>query len=55
MLMEDLASLGTGQGHHYEIRAIRVSDGRASLQEAAQPSDFIVRAEEWGCRSGVTG
>ena len=48
MLMEDLASLGTGQGHHYEIRAIRVSDGRASLQEAAQPSDFIVRAEEWG-------
>lgn len=48
MLMEDLASLGTGRGHHYEIRAIRVSDGRASLQEAAQPSDFIVRAEEWG-------
>lgn len=48
MLMEDLASLGTGHGHHYEIRAIRVADGRASLQEAAQPSDFIVRAEEWG-------
>lgn len=48
MLMEDLASLGTGRGHHYEMRAIRVSDGRASLQEAAQPSDFIVRAEEWG-------
>ncbi|MBL4540856.1 MAG: DNA cytosine methyltransferase [Rhodobacteraceae bacterium] len=48
MLMEDLASLGTGQGHHYEMRAIRVADGRASLQEAAQPSDFIVRAEEWG-------
>jgi DNA (cytosine-5)-methyltransferase 1 len=48
MLMEDLASLGTGRGHHYEMRAIRVADGRASLQEAAQPSDFIVRAEEWG-------
>jgi len=48
MLMEDLASLGTGQRHHYEIRAIRVADGRASLQEAAQPSDFIVRAEEFG-------
>lgn len=48
MLMEDLASLGTGQGHHYEMRAIRVADGSASLQEAAQPSDFIVRAEEWG-------
>lgn len=48
MLMEDLASLGTGRGHHYEMRAIRVADGSASLQEAAQPSDFIVRAEEWG-------
>jgi DNA (cytosine-5)-methyltransferase 1 len=48
MLMEDLASLGTGQGHHYEMRAIRVADGRASLREAAQPSDFIVRAEEFG-------
>jgi DNA (cytosine-5)-methyltransferase 1 len=48
MLMEDLASLGTGQRHHYEIRAIRVADGRARLQEAAQPSDFIVRAEEFG-------
>ncbi len=48
MLMEDLASLGTGHGHHYELRAIRVADGRASLQEAEQPSDFIVRAEEFG-------
>ncbi|MBK5927022.1 DNA cytosine methyltransferase [Rhodobaculum claviforme] len=48
MLMEDLASLGTGRGHHYEMRAIRVADGRASLQEAAQPSDFIVRSEEFG-------
>lgn len=48
MLMEDLASLGTGRGHHYEIRAIRVTNGSASLQKAAQPSDFIVRAEEFG-------
>lgn len=48
MLMEDLASLGTGGGHHYEMRAIRVADGRASLHEAARPSDFIVRAEEFG-------
>ncbi len=48
MLMEDLASLGTGHGHHYELRAIRVVDGRAGLQEAGQPSDFIVRAEEFG-------
>ncbi|MDW9830847.1 DNA (cytosine-5-)-methyltransferase [Sinorhizobium meliloti] len=48
MLMEDLSSLGTGHGHHYELRAIRVEDGMASLQEANQPSDFIVRAEEFG-------
>lgn len=48
MLMEDLASLGTGHGHLYELRAIRVADGRASLREADRPSDFIVRAEEFG-------
>lgn len=48
MLMEDLASLGTGQGHRYEMRAIRVVDGRATLQEAAQPFEFIVRAEDFG-------
>ncbi|MBP2486016.1 DNA (cytosine-5)-methyltransferase 1 [Rhizobium leguminosarum] len=48
MLMEDLSSLGTGRGHHYELRAIRLKDGRARLQEAMKPSDFIVRAEEFG-------
>ena len=48
MLMEDLTSLGTGHGHHYELRAIRIEDGKARLQEAGQPSDFIVRAEEFG-------
>lgn len=48
MLMEDLSSLGTGQAHHYELRAIRIADGKASLQEAEKPSDFIVRAEEFG-------
>lgn len=48
MLMEDLSSLGTGQGHHYNLLAVRVEHGKASLQEAAQPSDFIVRAEEFG-------
>ncbi len=48
MLMEDLASLGTGHGHHYGLRAIRLADGMATLQEAAQPSDFIVRAEQFG-------
>jgi DNA (cytosine-5)-methyltransferase 1 len=48
MLMEDLSSLGTGQDHHYDLRAVRVEDGKASLQKAAQPSDFIVRAEAFG-------
>ncbi|MGO7585954.1 DNA cytosine methyltransferase [Rhizobium ruizarguesonis] len=48
MLMEDLSSLGTGQGHHYELRAIQLKGGRASLQEVIQPSDFIVQAEEFG-------
>jgi len=48
MLMEDLSSLGTGQAHHYELRAVRVEDGVARLQEPIQPSDFIVRAEAFG-------
>lgn len=48
MLMEDLTSLGTGHGHQYELRAIRVEYGRAKLMEAVQPSDFIVRAEMFG-------
>lgn len=48
MLMEDLSSLGTGHGHHYELRAIQVESGKACLQEAVQPSDFIVRAEAFG-------
>lgn len=45
MLMEDLSSLGTGRDHRYELRAIRIQEGKASLNEAMQPSDFIVRAE----------
>ncbi|OBY24381.1 DNA cytosine methyltransferase [Leisingera sp. JC1] len=48
MLMEDLSSLGTGHGHQYELRAIRVENGKATLQEAIRPSEFIVRAEEFG-------
>ncbi len=48
MLMEDLSSLGSSHGHKYELRSIRVEDGKASLQEVARPSDFIVRAEEFG-------
>lgn len=48
MLMDDLASLGSHRGHVYELRAIRVEGGRASLREARQPSDFVVRAEDFG-------
>lgn len=48
MLIEDLSSLGTRQRCHYELRAIRVEEGKASLLEAKQSSDFIVRTEEFG-------
>ncbi len=48
MLMEDLSSLGTGRGSLYELRAIAVEDGRSQLSEARRPSDFVVRAEEFG-------
>lgn len=48
MLMEDLKSLGTGHAHHYELRAVRLLDGNATLLEPKQPSDFIVRAEDFG-------
>ncbi len=48
MLMEDLSSLGKGRGHQYELRAIRIADGAATLREPVQPSDFIVRAEDFG-------
>jgi DNA (cytosine-5)-methyltransferase 1 len=48
MLMEDLSSLGTGRGHHYELLAIRIENGKAVLQEPDQHADFIVRAEALG-------
>lgn len=48
MLMEDLTSLGGGHGHQYELRAIRVEGGQVNLREATRPSDFVVRAEEFG-------
>jgi DNA (cytosine-5)-methyltransferase 1 len=48
ILMEDLTSLGTGHKHHYELRAIRLSDANATLLEPKQPSDSIVRAEDFG-------
>ncbi|MCA0300834.1 MAG: DNA cytosine methyltransferase [Proteobacteria bacterium] len=48
MLMEDLRSLGTGRQGLYELRAIRVSDGKATLSEPREPADFVVRAEDFG-------
>lgn len=48
MLMEDLSSLGRGRGQLYDLRAIRVEDGIASLAEAAAPTDFVIRAELFG-------
>ena len=48
MLMEDLSSLGSRRDHQYEIRAIRVENGKAQLIETDRPSDFVVRAEQFG-------
>ncbi len=48
MLMEDLSSLGTGLETLYELRAIRVEDGQATLVTALKPKDFIVRSEDFG-------
>lgn len=48
MLMEDLSSLGTRHGHLYELFAVRVENGQATLRQARKPSDFIVKAEEFG-------
>ncbi len=48
MLMEDLSSVGSRRGHMYELRAICVDDGRVTLKTPERPSDFVVRAEEFG-------
>jgi DNA (cytosine-5)-methyltransferase 1 len=48
MLMEDLSSLGGRSRGMYELRAIRVEEGTATLRKALEPSDFIVRAEQFG-------
>nr|WP_255554835.1 DNA (cytosine-5-)-methyltransferase [Sphingomicrobium sp. B8] len=48
MLMDDLSSLGGGDEHAYELRAL-VSDGKGiALRTVSQASDFIVRAEDFG-------
>lgn len=48
MLMEDLSTLGRKRGGLYELRAIRLEDGVATLVETSQASDFIMRAENFG-------
>lgn len=48
MLMEDLSSVGGHGSGLYELKAIRVTDGFARLATARKPSDFIVRAEDFG-------
>lgn len=48
MLMEDLSTVGSRRGHLYELRAVHVKEGRAVLKIPSQPSDFVVRAEEFG-------
>jgi DNA (cytosine-5)-methyltransferase 1 len=55
MLMEDLASLGTGHGHHYELRAIRLADGKATLQEAGSHPTSSCVPNNSVFRSAATG
>jgi DNA (cytosine-5)-methyltransferase 1 len=46
MLMEDLSSLGTGHAHHYKLRAVRVEDGKASLQDC-QRYAYGIKGIQW--------
>lgn len=48
MLMEDLATVGSRRGQLYELRAVHIEDGRATLKKPKKPSDFVVRAEDFG-------
>lgn len=48
MLMEDLSTLGASRGYPYELRAVRIEDGKACLRVTERRSDFIVRAEQFG-------
>ena len=48
MLMDDLSSLGTGSRSLYEMHAISIAGDYCKLYKARQPSDFVVRAEEFG-------
>ncbi|MBN8726244.1 MAG: DNA cytosine methyltransferase [Xanthomonadales bacterium] len=48
MLMEDLASIGTGRGHEYKLHAVRLVDGVARLASESEPRGFVVRTEDFG-------
>ena len=48
MLMEELASLGSGTRNIYQLYAIQVDGTTASLQRPKEARDFIVCAEDFG-------
>lgn len=48
MVMEDLSSLGHQDETVYELRAIRIEGDEIRLRAAGKPTDFIVRAEQFG-------
>jgi len=48
MIMEDLSSLGHEDETVYELRAIRIEGEEIRLKPAGKPTDFIVRAEQFG-------
>jgi DNA (cytosine-5)-methyltransferase 1 len=48
MVMEDLSSLGHEDEAVYELRAIRIEGDEIRLKAAGKPTDFIVRAEQFG-------
>lgn len=48
MLMEDLSSLGHAGEDLYQLRAFRIDGDEIGLKEVSDPSEFIVRAEQFG-------
>lgn len=48
MLMEDLSSLGHSGEELYQLRAFRLDEDAIRLKEVDDPSEFIVRAEQFG-------
>ncbi len=48
MLMEDLSSLGHAGEELYQLRAFRIDGDEIRLKEVRAPSEFIVRAEQFG-------